>query len=808
MAIQKLRAEQLRRVCDPNQFQFTTTAELKPSRTIIGQPRGVRAIEFGIQIRSKGYNIYVLSEVGSGQMALIRRFLEEKTRNQVAPYDWVYVHNFTTLHQPRAIEFPAGQGSQFKKQMDQLVNSLGEDMPRAFSTAEYEQEVENLWERVEIKKNLLMREIERKAKMAGFVIVKAAAGFTVTPAANGEIMTQEQYEALSFARKEEIDNVQIELENSLEETLKKTHQLGQRARQELQELDREVAKRAIAHHVETLTSLYRDHAEVLLYLSELHENVLDNVDDFRPMSQESNPATTRTKPDLLRYEVNLFVDNSKTEGVPVIVEQNPTYNNLIGRIEYEIREGVMFTHFTNIKPGSLHKANGGYLLIDAHDILSDPYGWEALKRAIKGDEIVLQPYNTLEGSSVLAKSIDPEAIPLDIKIILLGSSHLYYALYESEEEFNELFKVKADFSRTMARTFDNEMAYARLIASRCEELKMAHFTPDAVARVIEFCSERAEIQNKLTTHFGEVNDLVLEACFWSEQNQHTIVTAEDVETALTERIFRTNKVENLIDEDILRGTLLLATTGQVVGQVNGLSIIDMGDYEFGRPSRITARTYMGSNGVVHIERETNMADPIHSKGTLTMVGYLGGNYAQDYPLSISASLTFEQNYSGVGGDSASSAELYAILSSLSQLPINQAIAVTGSINQRGEIQPIGGVNAKIEGFFRICQQTGLTGEQGVIIPKSNVGDLMIHKDVIKAVEAGQFQIWAIEHTDDGIELLFGKPAGQLDDDGEYPEDSVHGIVQQKLARYAKKDGGEETESEESEDTEDEEAESA
>lgn len=790
MPVQPLSPEQLRRTCDPKQFKFETTAELTETDGIFGQPRGVRALEFGIEIRSHGYNIYVLGETGTGRTSAIYKYLRKKTRDQETPFDWVYVHNFSIPHQPRAIEFPAGQGAQFKKQMENLVASLRDDLPKSFTTEEYNEEVDDIWNRMEIKQSLLMRDLERKARDVGFRVIKAASGLSIAPMVGDEVMTAEHYAGLTLDQQDEIDVNQQELEHDLEQMMAAARTAQQQARTYLEELDRRVAQRSIAHHVTELRELYKDHDEVLLYLSEVHDDVLENVGEFRP-----DPNNSDKEPKLRRYGVNMFVDNGKTEGAPVYVEQIPTYNHLMGRIEYEMRDGVMSTHFSNIKPGSLHKANGGYLILDALDLLRDINAWEALKQSIKGRKIVLQPSNTIDNSGrVLAKTIDPEAIPLDIKVILIGPEDLYYGLFEQEEDFNELFKVKADFGSRMSRDKGHEIEYAKFIAARCNGEKLPHFDPSAVARVIEYGSELSESQRKLTARFRVLADLVRESAFWATRVGAEIVTRDHVQEALDERIGRSNKLEKIIDEQIREGLLMIDVTGKRIGQVNGLSVLDIGDYSFGRPSRITARTYAGS-GVMQIEREVDMSDPIHDKGVLIMMGYMGGQYAQEHPLSFGASLTFEQNYAGIGGDSASSAELYALLSALGDIPLKQGIAVTGSINQYGDIQPIGGATEKIEGFFRVCSYDGLTGDQGVIIPQSNVKDLMLHQEVITAVKAKKFNIWAIENIVQGLEILTDHCVGKRDKHGEYPADSIHGIVQRKLDQLAKR-GDEDEEDEE------------
>jgi predicted ATP-dependent protease len=546
----------------------------------------------------------------------------------------------------------------------------------------------------------------------------------------------------------------------------------------MKQIDREVAETTIQHRFDHLKEQYDDQDEVLIYLNEVHQDVLDQIEDFNP------PLDRSEEIDLRRYEVNLLVDNSPTKGAPVILERHPTYHNLFGRLEYEMTSGVVSTHFTNIKCGSLHWANGGYLIMNAHDLLKNPIAYEALKRALKGEEIRVQPSAMLDNNQLLAKSLDPEPIELSVKIILMGSLQLYYTLYEYDEDFRILFKVRSDFDSTMPREQAQLDEYAEFVASRSHEEGLRHFDPSAVAKVIEYGSRLAGHQKKLSTRFGIVADLVREASYWAGRNGRETVRADDVQQAIDERIYRANLYEERLHEQVLEDTLFIATEGSVVGQVNGLSVLDTGEYAFGQPGRITARVFMGEEGVLHIERETKMSGPLHDKGLLTLRGYLGGTYAQYQPLSLTASLTFEQSYGGIDGDSASSTELYALLSGLSRLPIKQGIAVTGSVNQMGEVQPIGGVNQKIEGFFRICDERGLTGEQGVIIPASNVDNLMLHVDVVNAVSEGRFHIWAVESIDEGIELLTDIPAGERQEDGSYPEGTVHNSVQARLLQLA------------------------
>ncbi|RMG98484.1 MAG: ATP-binding protein [Chloroflexi bacterium] len=779
MPVSSLTPDKLRHICPPESFSFETTNELAPSTRIIGQPRGTKALEFGVGIHSQGYNIFVLGPTGTGRATAIERFLQEKTANEPVPDDWVYVHNFTVPHQPRAIELPAGQGRVFQARMAQLINTLKTDLPQAFSTEAYRDTIEEIQESLAQQQNNLLQQLAQKAAQHNFALIKTPAGFAFVAVRNGQQLAPAELQALSVAERQQMEAAHEALSKELEDVLYQIHQLEVQTRQQIREIDRQVAEAAVQHHFDTLRKAYAGHEEVLLYLNEVREDVLNQIDDFAPQLEHEEQQI-----DLRRYEVNLLVDNTETKGAPVIIENNPTYYNLFGRIEYETQAGYITTHFTNIKCGSLHWANGGYLIMNAHDLLKNPPAWEALKRALKSGRIDVQPPMAMTGSPVIAKSLDPEPIPLSAKLVLMGSPALYYALYEQDEDFADLFKVRSDFDVTMPRNEENVQEYAVFVATRCHEEGLRHFDRSAVAKVVEFGSRLAEHQQKLSARFGAVADLIREASYWAGRNGRQRVTAVDVQQALAERIYRANQVEEKLHEEVLQNVIFIATEGSVVGQVNGLSVLQIGDYTFGQPGRITARTYMGDAGIIHIERETEMSGPIHNKGVLTLAAYLGGTYAQDQPLTLTASLTFEQNYSGIEGDSASSTELYALLSSLSEIPINQGIAVTGSVNQRGEIQPIGGVNEKIEGFFRVCQARGLTGEQGVIIPASNVDNLMLDEAVVEAVAEGKFHIWPVRTVDEGIEILTGVPAGERDENGEFPEGTVHYAVQKRLRELA------------------------
>jgi lon-related putative ATP-dependent protease len=778
MPVKPLSPEKLRLIVDPSRFTFETTEELPADTHIIGQPRGTRAIEFGMGINSRGYNVYVMGQKGTGRSTAIERFLQEGAAKEPVPDDWIYVHNFGIPHRPRAIALPAGEGSVFQARMAALIAKISEDLPLAFDSESYQEAIQAVRYAFEEQQAQRMAVLNDKAAQQGLALARTAAGIAVVPVSDGRQLTPEEMSQLPLEEQQALEKNLEALSEELEETLYEIYELEGETRQKIREVDRTVAEAAIQHHFAELQEFYLENAELILYLNEVHQDVLNQIDDFAPQLDSQEEI------DLRRYEVNLLVDNGRSTGAPAITEQNPTFMNLFGRLEYEMAAGAIFTHFTNIKCGSLHEANGGYLILQASDFLEQPHAWEALKRALRTEELRIQPSATMDESRVLAKSLTPEPIPLDVKIVLTGNPEIYYALYEQDEDFAGLFKVRADFDTTMPYDDDHIAEYAGFVAARCHEENLLHFDKTAVAKVVEYGSRLVEQQNKLSTRFGEVADLIREASYWAGENGRSLVTATDVQQAQEERIYRSNRVEEIIQEQIQEGTIFISTEDAVVGQVNGLSVIQMGDYAFGQPGRITVRTHMGEGGVIHIERETDMSGPIHEKGVLELTGYLGGQYAQHQPMSLTASITFEQNYIGVDGDSASSAELYALLSSLSEIPLKQGIAVTGSVNQRGEVQPIGGVNEKVEGFYRVCATVGLNGEQGVLIPASNVADLMLHEDVITAVTEGKFNIWAVKSIDEGIELLTGKPAGIRDKKGNFSEGTVHHAVQARLLELA------------------------
>ena len=793
--VTELSPADLRRPCAPERFDFETTDELPVLTDFIGQERAMRAVDFGAGIASHGFNIYALGLPGSGKTTLIRKFLEKIAADEPTPDDWCYVNNFEDPHAPRALRLPAGQGVTLRQDMEELIERCRQDIPRAFESEEYERAKEQITQSYQEQQNQELEALQARLQKHNFALIKVPGGLVLTPAVEGRPLKDRDLEKLTDEERERVQKLRERLEKEVERGLRRLRDMEEAMRQELKQLTQETALRAIGHLIADLSAKYADTPQVVDYFDSVQADILANVDDFRGEKTSEGPTIMgmplpiRTSP-FTRYQVNVLVDHSNTQGAPVVVETNPTYHNLVGRIEHHAFMGAVATDHTMIKPGALHRANGGYLVLPVREVLINYQSWEALKRSLKDRSIRIEELGA-QLSLVSTITLEPETIPLDTKIVLIGSPLLYYLLHTYDEDFQKLFKVKADFAIQMDRTPETEKQYALFVRTICQEHNLLPFDRGAVARIIEHSSRMVEHQDKLSTRFGEIADLVHEANFWAtrrlaqDHDQAQTVTADDVERAIREKTFRSNLVEERIQEIIVEGTVRIDTTGAVVGQVNGLSLITLGDYIFGRPSRVTASTYAGKAGVVNIEREVELSGPIHSKGVLILASYLGHKYAQRQPLTLSASLVFEQSYSGVEGDSASSTELYALLSSLSGYPIKQNIAVTGSVDQHGRVQPIGGVNQKIEGFFDICKAKGLTGDQGVIIPAANVRHLMLRQDVVEAVAQGQFHIWPVHTIDEGIALLTGRPAGEADENGVYPEGSVNRAVADRLAEMAK-----------------------
>jgi len=792
--------EKLRWRCPPESMPFTTTDEVKPCLEIIGQDRALKAIRLGLEMESLGYNIFVVGLVGTGRTTTIKCLLEEIDKAGKIPDDICYVNNFKDPDQPRCICLPAGQGKKFKKDLEDLIESLKKKIPLIFESEEYQKQRREIVEKHRDREKGMVKEFESRAKKEGFAVVQVQIGpFTrpdVVPVVAGNAMPLDQLENLvdqgQFPKEsfEQLKTKYSQLSTELEQILKETRKVEKAIQDELAMLD----KSAISHLVEDTIGDIREKYEqprIHTYLDEVRDNILENPSRFQPKAEAPQlpiPGLTLPTPvDLFtEFQVNVLVDNSETKGAPVIIETSPTYRNLFGTIERNIDRlgGFWKTDFTKIKSGSFLRANGGYLVLNALDVFIEPGVWIALKRTLRNRSMEMQSFDPfyLFASSALK----PEAIEVRVKVVMIGDAYLYETLYAVDEDFKKIFKIKADFDSVMDRKEETQLQYASFIRKICHDENLLPFDRSGVSAVIEYGVRLAGRQKKLSTEFHRITDILREASYWAKKDKSDMVTEKHVDQAIAEKIYRKKMIEDKIQEMIEEGIIMIDSDGVKVGQVNGLSVYDMGEYSFGKPSRITAKTSMGKAGIINIEREADLSGRTHNKGVLILGGYLRGKYAQDKPLTLTASLCFEQSYSGVDGDSASSTEVYALLSSLADLPLRQDIAVTGSVNQNGEIQPIGGVNQKIEGFFDVCRSRALTGKQGVMIPHQNIGDLMLRKDVVEAVAARKFHIYPVQTIDQGIEILTGVPAGERRKDGTYPEGTVNFIVDKKLQELAKR----------------------
>ncbi|MBI5739963.1 MAG: AAA family ATPase [Nitrospirae bacterium] len=786
--LRKVTKEELYKCCEPSEMPFSTTDEISPLKETIGQKRALNALRFGLGIDSHGFNIYILGESGTGKMTTIRKILEEKAANEPVPADLCYVYNFKNPDMPRALSLPPGTGLALHKDMDELITALRQEIPKIFESKEYEKQRSKLLEDFQQKQKKFFSDLEEEAKAKDFTLRKTVSGLVLLPVkTTGETLSEEEYEALEPKVKEKIEAIGRELQEKLDDVIRIVREEEKKIKDMMTQLEREATLSSVGHRIDELKSKYKYHENVINYLEEVKEDILAHLDDFKAQEEQAAPLPfmkpAKTEPSFVRFVVNVFVNNSELKGAPVVIESNPTYYNLFGRVEHKVQYGIAVTDFTMIKTGSLQAANGGYLVVDALEMLKNIFAYDALKRTIKDKVIKIE--DVWEQYRLISTvTLRPEAIPFNVKIILVGSPRLYYLLYNLDEEYRELFKVKADYENRMDRNPENMLRYASFIKTKCDERGLKPFDKGAVAKIIEYGSRLAGHQLKLSAKFSDVADLLREADYWAGEKKNGAVTAEDIEKALEEKTYRSNKVEQKILEATQEGTILMDTEGAVAGQINGLSVLDLGDYSFGMPSRITAKSYAGRAGIVNIERETKMSGRIHEKAILILTAYLGAKYAVKHSLSLTASLTFEQLYGGIEGDSATCAEVYALLSSISGVPIKQSFAVTGSMNQHGEVQPIGGVNEKIEGFFEVCKLSGLNGQHGVIIPKRNLLNLMLKKEVTLAVEGGKFNIYSIENVEDGIEILTGMQPGEMQPDGTYPEGTFNYLVAKRLKELA------------------------
>ncbi|MGH8066743.1 MAG: Lon protease family protein [Candidatus Entotheonellia bacterium] len=796
--VKPLEATALYQRCDPTQFTFESTADLEDLTEVIGQARAVEAVRFGIGIRREGFNLFALGPEGTGKYAVVRHYLERQAATQPPPSDWCYVNNFVESHKPCALRLPPGGGSKLRRDMERRVEELRTAIPATFESEHYRTRRQDIEEEFRERQEKALADVQRQAQERGLALMRTPMGLAFAPMRGGQVINPEDFQKLPPEEQERVQaNVSV-LQEELQKSLGQMPQWDRERRTKVKDLEQEVGRSAVGHLIEELRRQYIELPEVVEYLRRVEQDVMENLEEFlRPAEAPEAPppmpadGTLRRPPMptglsfFRRYQVNVIVDHTGAIGAPVIYEDHPTVQNLVGRIEHMAQMGALVTDFNLIKAGALHRANGGYLILEARKVLLQPFAWEELKRALSSEELRIEVLGQML-SLISTVSLEPEPISLDVKVVLLGERLLYYTLSQLDPDFAELFKVAADFEDQMDRTPENHLLYARMIATMVRQEGLRPFNREAVARVIEQSARLAGDAERLSTHVRSIADLLREADYWAGEAPHDVVTAADVQRAIDAQVYRSDRVRERIQEEIQRGTILIDTEGAKVGQVNGLSVITLGQFAFGRPSRITARVRLGRGEVVDIEREVALGGPIHSKGVLILAAYLGARYAIDRPLSLSASLVFEQSYSGVEGDSASSAELYALLSALADLPVKQGLAVTGSVDQHGQVQAIGGVNEKIEGFFDICRAQRMTGEQGVLIPMSNVKHLMLRPDVVEAVAAGRFHVYPVETIDQGIELLTATPAGERNAQGEFPAGSVNQRVEARLLALSEK----------------------
>lgn len=787
--------EKLYTVCDPQQFSFATTGELKPLDEFVGQPRAVSAVKFAVGMERDGYNLFAFGPEGTGKASLVRRFLEQNASAHQIPSDWVYVHNFAEPHKPRALKLPPAAGRALAEDMDRLIGDLRAAIPAAFEGEDYRTHRQGIEDEFKARGESSLEALQEEAAAKNVTIVRTQMGLAVAPTKDGEIVKPEDFEKLTDDEKTAYNTAMEEIQKKLQEALAQMPAWEKEHREQVRNLGRQVTEFIVGHLIEALHEKYKSNNPIASHLKDVHKDVIDHATDFLPAPQENSPlqqmqivlgARGDTAEDTLRrYRVNVVVDNCNRMapdkfGAPVIEEDHPTLSRLVGRIEHASRFGTLVTDFMMIKCGALHEANGGYLVMDARKLLTQPYSWDALKRALSTKSIRIEGPGELYGM-LGTTSLEPEPIPLNLKVVLLGEPELYYLLSQHDPEFAKFFKIAADFESSMDRDSEATLNYARLMASVVAKDSTKPLSRTAVARIVEHGARLAEDSEKLTTHLSAIADLIHEADYWARETHADVIDASHVQKAIDAQIYRADRIRERMLEQIERNTIVINTAGARVGEVNGLAVYQLDHFSFGKPSRISARVHQGRGGVIDIEREVALGGPLHTKGVLILSGYLAGKYSKDTPLALSANLVFEQSYGGVDGDSASSTELYVLISAIAEIPLKQSIAVTGSVDQYGRVQAIGGVNQKIEGFFDLCAARGLTGDQGVMIPAANVKHLMLRKDVVEACAHGKFAIYPIATIDEGLEVLTGLPAGEPDEHGEFPLGSVNREVVAKLA---------------------------
>jgi lon-related putative ATP-dependent protease len=777
----ELKPESLRAICDPDSLGFETTLDVSPLKEkVVAQDRAVHALEFGLGVKDLEYNIFVAGPPRAGKTETIMAYVQELAATEPTPSDYIYVHNFKDPEQPQSLSLPTGKGRLLKADMEELISSLRLQVPEVFESEDYSGRREALMHGFTQERNKTLQELDSKAGEEGFILNISPTGLMIFPGKEGKPLSEDELKALSDEEREALRQKSTQLHTEMNEAIRKIRKMEKEFQEKEKKLDQDVALYVVGHHIEELREKYHDLPQVLDYLRDVQEDILKNIDDLkrRPGAQSPFPFPT-PEPSFIQYQVNVFVDHSETKGAPVIMENNPTYSNLFGAVERRAQFGALVTDFTLVRAGALQRANGGYLVLEALDLLRWFFSYEALKRCLKNGKIKIEDPMEMFGL-ITTRTLQPQPIPLNIKIILVGDPYIYQLLYIYDEDFHKFFKIKAHFDWRMRRTDDHLRQFSELLAGYGREERLMPLHKTGMARLVEYAQELAGHQQKLTLQLKEVQDVLKEANYWARTNTHEVIFGSDVDKAIDEKTYRADLPEEKLQEFIDEGMLLIETEGRLVGQINSLSLYALGDHAFGRPSRITATIALGKEGVVAIDRESQLSGNIHNKGVLILAGYLKSRFAQDKPLTLSASLCFEQSYGLVEGDSASLAELCTLLSALAEVPLAQNLAMTGSVSQRGEAQPVGGVNWKIEGFYKVCKARGLDGTQGVIIPKANVPELMLKKEVVDAVKAGKFHVWAVGHADEALELLTGVPAGQRLPDGTFEPDTVNYKVDQKL----------------------------
>ena len=782
--------KELKATCNPNNFKFDSTAELEPIVTGIGQDRGIKALEFGLNVDVKGYNIYIEGPSGVGKTMYTKNYLDKLSLKKKVPSDWCYIYNFDNPNEPIAVSLPAGQGKEFKETMDNFIQDIKKEIKRTFNNDDFEKEKALIKHDFEQKRAELLDNLNKFSMQYNFQVKTAKNGIYMMPVVNGKVLQENEFDKLPIDIKNQFEERSSVVQEQVMNVIAEIKTLERSSDKRVEEWQSNVALLTVNAQINFVKSKYKRHKKINAFLTNIKQDILKNISAFTAEETPSEQPQSQPvpKPEAStpwnNYRVNLFIDNSKLEGSPVVMDSNYTYHNIFGKLEYENYYGSLKTDYTMLKPGLLHKANGGYIIFQAKDLLENQICYENLKKCLRVKEVNIE--NTIDQrSSMVMISLKPEPIPLNVKVIIIGGSNIYQSLLSFDSDFRKLFKIKVEFEDDAPFNNENSVKLARFIHGFCESEGLPHLDRAATAKVVEYASKISGSQDKLSTKFNDLSEIVAESCTWAVLSKSKIVTENFVTKALDERIERVNKYDSKYSEMIRENTLLINTSGFEVGQINGLKIMTIGDYSFGKPAKITANTYTGKNGIVNVEREVELSGSSHSKGLLILTGYLGEKFAQDIPLSLTASICFEQLYNGVDGDSASSTELYALLSSLSEIPINQSIAVTGSVNQKGEIQPIGGVNEKIEGFFQICKMRGLDGSHGVMIPVQNKKNLHLSDEVINAVKQNKFHIYAVSTIEEGIEILTGVPSGKKDKFGNFPNGSINYLVYEKLKKYAK-----------------------